>query len=470
MNHYKSYYLKSLGLREESLPEKDQPDELNKGIAAESTQTKDLGIAKKIAEYHIESDPEYYSNMERGGMGDSSQENDPPVPRMSKLMSPTARPSPVIAIAVRGTKSGLLPAGGIVGDPEKARLGGLELVKNVKPNSQGAIANTPSSPAIKSDGGHFTPDNAEITKKAGPVTSVEGDDNIHPMQVQQLGNKPFEDDGTSRDGEHTPVAAGGNEDDEILHSEPEEEFTGNEEEGPWGIPMKNEDEPEEVEIDVNEAKKKSRICQFCKQGKPCKCDKYDDENQEASDPESPKFDKKRFGMDSYRDDVTGKLVYENHTPHPEPGTCPKCGCGEYADAAMHGDNVKWKCKKCSEWYDTDIDLNPATKSTEKPFDMKERFQKLANIPQSPPDAVSQLREVVGRLKANGKVSPLVVKAESYLSKLDSNKKTELDKQSQKVDKTFGKMEKDPNYRPFPFDKDHTPPMRKSNDKGQLPAI
>jgi hypothetical protein len=41
--------------------------------------------------------------------------------------------------------------------------------------------------------------------------------------------------------------------------------------------------------------KKKQPCFHCKKSRPCKCDEKDWEDQEASDPTSPKFDWKRFG-------------------------------------------------------------------------------------------------------------------------------------------------------------------------------
>ena len=179
----------------------------------------------------------------------------------------------------------ILPQGGIVGDSEKARFGGLERVTNLKPNSQGAISDTPASDAIKSKGGHFTPDNKEITGKEGPETNVQGSDAIHPMQVQQLGNTPIEDDGTTRNGEVSPPAATagveggsapesggshpldtGEEDEENLArgGEPEEVDAVKEPEGNkgiWGIPFgkenapapedENEEEEDESELETS---------------------------------------------------------------------------------------------------------------------------------------------------------------------------------------------------------------------------
>lgn len=339
MSNYKSYFYKSFGLREDSLPggkgdetkeTQVDPEQLQMGIKVEMEHTHDPDLAKEIAMDHLSEDPHYYSHLKDAGLADELPEGihgetKPKLPMMQKLFSPTAiMPTPVIAVGVRGTKTGLLPAGGIVDDPEKARLGGLELVKNLKPNSQGAIANTPASDAIKADGGHYTPDNKDISKGKAPVTNVKGDDVIHPMQVQQLGNEPFKDDGTTRDGEHTPPAAGGDEKPcptvdtkkEPETKEPEKEKEKEPKKGPWGIDMddENDEEKGEVNVDIKETIKES---------------------------------------------MAGDVPFEGA--------------------------------------------------------IRERFQKLANIqPTDEAGALSELKELVGRLNKKGKVTPLLAKAQKYL--------------------------------------------------------
>jgi hypothetical protein len=129
----------------------------------------------------------------------------------------------------------------------------------LKPNSQGAIADTPDNKEIESPGGHFTPKNPELSDGGGSKdeSSETDKDLMHPMQVQQLGNKPIEDDGTTRDGENTPEAAKAGVGDEGAEESGESE----EKTGAWGIPMdseeesdnpEDEEEGEEVEIDIKE--------------------------------------------------------------------------------------------------------------------------------------------------------------------------------------------------------------------------
>ena len=290
MSNYKSYFLKSLGLKEDSLPggKGDEtkptnvsPEQLEMGIKVEMEHTNDRNLAREIALDHLTEDPNYYTSLKKAGMADElpggkKGEVKEMTPMMSKLISPTAiMPTPVIGMAVRGTKTGNLPAGGIVGDPERARLGGFEPVQNLKPNSQGAIADTPENSKIESSGGHYTPKNPEISE--GGCSKPSSDkEQMHPMQVQQLGNKPIDDDGTTRDGKTTPEAAkagvgdeGGSESSAPTEpSEPAEEPEEHEPKtGAWGIPMDSEksdgeeeeggeEEGEDIEIDVKEDEEK----------------------------------------------------------------------------------------------------------------------------------------------------------------------------------------------------------------------
>jgi len=141
MSNYKSYFLKSLGLKEDLMaggkgdelsPSQIDQEELEKGIKVEMEHTHDADLAKEIAMDHLAEDPHYYSHLKQAGMADELSDGEipkatpekPAIPQLTNLISPTARGlMPVIAIGVRGTKTGLLPAGGIVDDPEKARLG-----------------------------------------------------------------------------------------------------------------------------------------------------------------------------------------------------------------------------------------------------------------------------------------------------------------------------------------------------------
>lgn len=376
MSNYKSYFLKSMGLREDSLP----------GGNGDETQLNQDDPPLELADELP---------------GSSNGETLPMPPQMSRLigpqLSPTAKFPQVIAVGIRGTRSGGLPAGGHVadpekarlggweemkvlpqggvkGDPEKARLGGWERVKNLKPNSQGAISDTPASDAIKAKGGHFTPDNGEITRGEAPKTNKKGSDAIHPMQVQQLGNEPIDDDGTTRDGKETPAASeAGIEGGSAPSSESEEhpmssQLTGHEQDepnppgdnfapkekeepkGPWGIGLGDEDEDE-------------------------------DEEKEEGEADGVSIDIKEV-----RDAAQATVVKKEQVLVNPVKECDDCGCGDPT--------------------------------------MVHRFQQLANIKgkdgkMGEAGAISELKELVGRLNAKGTVTPLLAKAQKYLKEMDS---------------------------------------------------
>lgn len=284
MNNYKSYYLKSLGLHEDFLPDEDEeekkkkkfdPDELEKGTDAEQDSTEDPALADKIAKDNLGDDPEHYSKISQGMGNDSPEAPKSQPPMLNKLLSPHARSHPIcVGAAVFGTKTGLLPAGGIVSNPEKARLGGLEIVKNLKPNSQGAISDTPASPQIQAKGGHFTPNSPAITVAQAPLTSVPGNSQMHPLQMQKLGNPPLNDDGTEHTGEESPPAAtagieGGQAprpEDKPSDADLKAAERRDDEDGVkkiWGIPLEGEKEDDEhYDIDIHENYDGMEECEY----------------------------------------------------------------------------------------------------------------------------------------------------------------------------------------------------------------
>jgi len=374
-----------MGLREDSLPggkgEGNDPSQVDQeqlamGVKTEMEHTHDADLAREIAMDHLAEDPQYYSNLKSAGMADELPNGQQPPNQkpmqMQKLMSPTAIvPTPVIGVAVRGTRSGGLPAGGhvedpekarlggweqikvlprggAVADPEKARLGGLELVTNPKANSQGAFASTPSSDALKADGGHYTPDNKEISKGQGPETSKKGGDEQHPMQFQQMGNPPPKDDGTGRNGEGLKPT-------ENKPTEPH----------PMSGPLAGQEGGTGGEKDLSKAG-------------------IDDEPSEED--EEPKKGPWGIELDDEEEEEEGEDVSIDIKEGVE--ECGSCGCGDPSN-----------------------DHN-----------MKDRFQQLANIPKNEAGLTSEaakmqeLKEVVGRLNAKGKVTPLLQKAQAYLVK------------------------------------------------------
>jgi len=528
MSNYKSYFLKSLGLKEDLMaggkgdelsPSQIDQEELEKGIKVEMEHTHDADLAKEIAMDHLAEDPHYYSHLKQAGMADELSDGEipkatpekPAIPQLTNLISPTARGlMPVIAIGVRGTKTGLLPAGGIVDDPEKARLGGFELVKNLKPNSQGTIANTPSSDQIKADGGHFTPDNEKITKGAGPEISIKGDATEHPMQVQKLGNKPFEDDGTTRRGDDIPSAAGGGGPVD-LETQPEAEKELKK--CPWGIEMDDEEdkkegegegEGEDVSIDIKEGEipkgwkvrdvkyfnpktKQTTDAQWLSKEKPKTTDKPVEMKEAETGSEVIDWDTlvelcnaSTFDTFAGRMDIwslaglegLSMKDMENQTPKmfefilkhanealsqarsrgenlllPDIDTLKQQWKASRQSTKIRKDTVPRNCKVCGAKFTPKGGegicpscVTPSKNDDTFPEQLKERFMKLANVKEcstcgcdDPKDshglnkipqtneagALSELREVVDRLNAKGKVTPLLKKAQAYLAKKQS---------------------------------------------------
>jgi len=482
--------LKSLGLREDSLPggkgdetttKQVDKNQLEMGIKVEMEHTKDPNLAREIAMDHLTEDPQYYTKLKDAGIADELQggklgEAAPKTPMMSKLISPTAiMPTPVIAVGVRGTRSGGLPAGGrvddpekarlggwekmkvlpqggVVGDPEKARLGGLERVTNLKPNSQGAISDTPASDEIKAKGGHYTPENPEITKGKTPKTSKKGDDAIHPFQTQQLGNEPFEDDGTTRDGEKSPPAAtagieGGSAPDsepeqhphattnDVPTTEPEEtpDSTPEKEEeprkGPWGIEMDDEEEEEEKEKDDEEGKDvsidiketldaaKATVAKECA---TCGCGK----------PNTMHPMGEGWAMGEYTPEQQRALALLTKKGFREVSTFP---AEPDAEGGNMGEQVVIVVQKKIGIVRYSGEIDPSGLVNGQPVEqfiagtmreggtMKDRFQQLANI-NNEAGALSELRELVGRLNSKGTVTPLLAKAQKYLAEIDTKQK------------------------------------------------
>lgn len=415
MSNYKSFFLKSMGMREDQLPggkgdntppQDVDPQQLEMGIKVEMEHTKDREIAREIAMDHLTEDPQYYSHLKNAGMADELPKGlETQIPQISKLLNPTKiMQQPVIGVAVRGTASGGLPGGGIVNDPEKARFGGFEPIKNLKPNSQGTIEDTPVSKKIQEPGGHYTPDNAEITSGKAPNTSVNGSEKIHPMQIQQLGNKPIEDDGTTHDG----------------HQDIEEEPKSSQK-TMWGIPLDGKDseagEAEEFEEPSGEepsGEEPEAEEEFGGKETPTPEDDNDEDDEE----------KVEIDIDENKNWIQkaikhpGALKAKDLTPD-SPLTN-----SDLDDLESHGDST------------TKHQVNLAR--TLKSFnEMKSRFQKLANIKENQcecdeiEDTIDEtqvlsekrekrekLRNMVSMLKAQGKTPKMLEYAERYLAEFD----------------------------------------------------
>ena len=192
MSNYKNYLLRQLGIKESQLPasivERDSypgidPDELEQGTEDEKDEHgMPLDKAKQTAIQHLEEPDQkhYYSGMEKakdkGMLKDMLSGITPP--GAEQLTSPTAIPTPIIGVSVRGSSSGGLPSGvdQTAKDITPTNLGGYDKVPIETVNSR-LIDNTPANSEINSTN---TPINDN------PKTIVEP----HPHQIQNDHGEP----------------------------------------------------------------------------------------------------------------------------------------------------------------------------------------------------------------------------------------------------------------------------------------
>lgn len=149
MSNYKNFHLRLLGIRESEIKSSgvsaDDVDknELEMGIKDESDQPDDLDLAKKIAIHNLKSHSDYYSSLRSAG-SDKSQ---------VQSMSPTAIPTPIIGLTVRGSSTGGFPSGkdqtNVEPTTPTGKLGGYEPISIAKDNSK-LINKTPINSQINS--------------------------------------------------------------------------------------------------------------------------------------------------------------------------------------------------------------------------------------------------------------------------------------------------------------------------------
>lgn len=194
MSNYKKYFIRQLGLGESLKPAEIQPSdvdpkELEAGTSDEMEHTANKTDAQTIALQHLTNNPKYYTSMKKAGLDedgtDPSQLNQP-------AMSPSARSTPVIAMAIRGSSTGGLPTGadremslsqnsGVdVTNLSPSQLGGYEPIAPAKNNSK-VVNKTPVNSTIKSS-----------MLNTG-ATSSETTPNEHPHQVQGFHGEPPQD-------------------------------------------------------------------------------------------------------------------------------------------------------------------------------------------------------------------------------------------------------------------------------------
>lgn len=205
MSDYKSYLMRQLGIRESSLKPSDiqpsdvDPKELEMGVEDEKDHTSDPNTAKTIALQHLANKPDYYSRMKKAGLEEDEHVGLCPEP--SRLMSPSAIATPVIAMAVRGSSTGGLPSGadremslpqsdGVdVSKLSPSQLGGYEPIPTAKDNSK-LINKTPNNPQI----------NSSAIKSFTSDTQIDP----HPFQFQKAQGEPPQDvTGASTDSDNS---------------------------------------------------------------------------------------------------------------------------------------------------------------------------------------------------------------------------------------------------------------------------
>lgn len=202
MSDYKRYFIRQMGIGESLRPTSVQPSdidpkELEMGIEDEKDHTSDPNIAKTIALQHLTKKPDYYSRIKKAGLEEDDHIDVRPEP--SRMLSPSAVATPVIAMAVKGSSTGGLPSGadremslpqsdGVdVSKLSPSQLGGYEPIPTAKDNSK-LIGKTPNNPQI----------NSSALKVDSPDTQIDP----HPFQFQKAQGEPPQDiTGASTDGD-----------------------------------------------------------------------------------------------------------------------------------------------------------------------------------------------------------------------------------------------------------------------------
>lgn len=193
MSDYKKYFIRQLGIGESLKPAGIQPsevdpEELEMGVDDEKDHTSDPNTAKTIALQHLKNKPDYYSRIKKAGLEEDDHIDVRSEP--SRMLSPSAVATPVIAMAVRGSSTGGLPSGadremslpqtdGVdVSKLSPSQLGGYEPIPTSRDNSK-LINKTPNNPQI----------NSSKLKTDSPDTQIDP----HPFQFQKTQGEPPQD-------------------------------------------------------------------------------------------------------------------------------------------------------------------------------------------------------------------------------------------------------------------------------------
>jgi len=316
---YKNYLLRQMGVKESqikpSIVERNafpniDPDELEMGSKDEKEEhgMSDEKAAQTAAQHLQQKDQgHYYTGMEKakkqGMLKDALMGGG--------MLSPTAKATPVIAVAIRGSNTGGLPSGadqtGISPSTPTGRLGGYEPIPTAKDNSE-LIDKTPSNPQI----------NSPSPKAEVPQTIVDP----HPHQTQHAtGDVPQAVTGASTDSDSTLTL-------KSLLSKPKTVDIDVAEEG--GQKMNDMDGEESMEDNdkaqqgLNEGKHKSGCqCGFCKN--KGSFGKKKDTDEGCCDEKKEEVDEGKKKKETHPKGCCVKCWEKGRQiTCREDGTCPKC--------------------------------------------------------------------------------------------------------------------------------------------------
>lgn len=185
-----------------------------------------------------------------------------PMPLMQKMISPTGRATPIIAVAIRGSRTGGLPSGADqVGDISPGKLGGYEKITPDMPNSK-LVDKTPASNIINN----------------GPPVAPEGSippipEDPHPHQVQNdAGESPQAVTGASNDTDDTlklktamPKGVNVDVSDQGNTNDGKDDMDGEESMKDEEDANSSDSDPADKPLGLNEGKHKAGCtCGFCK--------------------------------------------------------------------------------------------------------------------------------------------------------------------------------------------------------------
>jgi hypothetical protein len=280
---------------------------------------------------------------------DAEKGNETGVPNFQKMLSPTARATPVIAVAIRGSSTGGLPSGadqtGISPTTPTGRLGGYEPIPSAKDNSL-VVDKTPSNSAINSS----SPINNNSPTEEDP----------HPHQIQKdVGEPPQAVTGASTDSDDSLT---------LKSTVPKgvDIDVAEDEKNPHDSNMDGEESMEDQEKNkqgLNEGKHKPGCqCGFCKNkgGFGKKKDSKDKDDKEEKDEKKDSKDKEDKKNKKLDETFSRHIVLMNEY----------LGVGEGEDEENHADNPEFQ-KKDAEQFRKDRSASPEGDLVRKDLGMSE---------------------------------------------------------------------------------------------------